>query len=126
MYTNTHNTMAAKIYSGIKGIECPKVSFEDYRNGTWRQKEEDYISKLKETCKKNSEGNAVGEIIKFNVADGHAMYMVYSLKPLQLIHLNLGDGWQSEFAELLTVKKVLELVAREHALKEILAKHKNK
>lgn len=47
---------------------------------------------LKQKCRHE----LVGEIIKFQVADGYAEYMVKKVKPLQLIHLSDGDAWQAD------------------------------
>ena len=55
-------------------------------------------------------GKNVGETIRFQHADGYAEYMVFSMKPLKLIHLNVGDAWDSPYAELLTPKKVDEMI----------------
>ena len=105
--------MSAKIYSGIKGIDKPEIDLKDYSDGSWEKKEEKYTNKLREVCEANSKSKNVGKIIKFPVADGYAKYMVYSTRPLELIHLALDDCYQSEFAELLTAKKVTEMVERE-------------
>lgn len=109
----------AKIYSSIDGIKVPEITTEDWISGNWEKKEEQYVSQVREVCKKNAKGSCIGEVIKIPHADSYAYYMVYSLKPLVLIHLPLGDCWHSEFAELLTVKKVVEMVQRERGLKKL-------
>ena len=112
--------MAAKIYSGIKGIETPKLSFTDFSE--YQKECENYLEAIKAECKKNSNSKNVGEIIKFPVADGYALYMVYSMKPLQLIHIDTMDGWQCEFAELLTPTKVTEMIERDKRIAELFSK----
>jgi len=119
--------MSAKIYGGIEGIEEPKLDFKNYNAKDWQEKCEKFYDELKKACKEQSstpDDKDVGEIINFPVADGKASYMVFSMKPLELIHINVGDGYQEEMAELLTVKKTRELVKRERALKEIFGKKK--
>jgi len=112
--------MAAKIYSGIEGIEVPKINFSDFKE--YQKACDDYIEALKTECKKNAKHKNAGEIIKFGVADGYALYMVYSMKPLELIHIATMDAWQSEFAELLTAKKVTELIERDKRIAELFSK----
>jgi hypothetical protein len=36
----------------------------------------------------------VGRVVKFQVADGYAEYMVACQKPLQLLHIGTGDYYQ--------------------------------
>jgi hypothetical protein len=38
---------------------------------------------------------AEGPIVKFGVADGYAVYIVRSMKPLTLQHVNSGDGYSA-------------------------------
>jgi len=109
--------MAAKIYSGIKNISVPKLSFIDIPK--YEKEVEQYIERLRTISKAQSKDDCVGEIIRFPVADGHAEYMVFSMKPLQLIHIATWDKWQSESAELLTVKRVKEMVQLNKKLEKI-------
>jgi len=114
--------MSATIYSGVEGIDPPEIDFSNYNHKKYEEATDKYIEQVKEFCRKNSKGKNVGEIIKFGVADGYARYMVHSLRPLELIHLPLDDAYQSEFAELLTIKKVNEMVEREKVLKKLFSK----
>jgi len=114
--------MAAKIYSGIDGIEPPKFDFSNYNHKDYTEKYEKYVDQLKEECKKISNDPDVGEIISFPVADGKAQYMLLSVKPLQFIHLHNVDGYHEEMVELLTVKKTRELVQKARAIKEMFSK----
>ena len=112
--------MSAKIYSGIKGLEPPKFSFDNSSN--YQKTCDKYFDELKAKCKAQSKGKYVGEIIKFGVADGYALYMVYSMKPLELIHINTMDGYQSEFADLLTLERVKEMIERDKKMAELFGK----
>jgi hypothetical protein len=46
------------------------------------------------------------------------------MKPLQLVHLPLGDGWVYEFDSRLTAKDVKAKIAQEKALAELFSKKK--
>jgi len=109
--------MSAKIYSGIEGLEPPELDFTDYKK--YEQESEKYVDKLRKACQANSTDKIAGQTIRFGVADGYAMYMVYGVKPLELIHVNAGDGYHADLVELLTVTKVRELVERERKLQEL-------
>ena len=113
--------MAATIYSGIEGLEVPEVSFDDFK--AYEKACEDYIEALRTECKKHKPlTKAVGEVIKFPVADGYALYMVYDMKPLELIHIATMDAWHFEHADLLTPKSVTELIERDKRMAELFSK----
>jgi len=109
--------MSATIYSGIEGIEAPKTSFSNMAK--CREDYDNYIETLKAKCKEGFDDENVGEVIKFPVADGYALYMVYSMNPLELIHIDIMDGYQFEYVDLMTPEKVMELIKREKALKKL-------
>lgn len=44
-------------------------------------------------CRTHSKSDIAGKVMRFPVADGKAVYMVYTTRPLTLIHLNYGDGY---------------------------------
>jgi hypothetical protein len=52
------------------------------------------------------------DILAFGVADGHALYGVYSYKPLQLFHIPYGDAYHVDPALIrgLTARDVRERV----------------
>jgi len=72
--------------------------------------EEEWTDKLRTWCKTESNSKYVGEIVQQGVADGYAQYMVFSLKPLVLIHLPLGDSWQFQWAHRWTASDVKMMV----------------
>lgn len=49
---------------------------------------------LAESRKAAAEGEAVGTILQFPVADGRAYYVVVRERPLTLRHIPFGDGWR--------------------------------
>jgi len=110
--------MAAKIYTAPKEIKLPENSFTDI--ASWEKNDAKYISELKTFLKEQgyNEKNT-GEILQFPAADGYAMYMVASMKPLRLIHLELGDAWCFQYANLLTAKVVQEKIDQQNALNKI-------
>lgn len=112
----------AKIYAAPKEIQVPSFNFRDRE--AWRKSEAEYIEKLKEFCKKHSKDKSeyVGEVISFPHADGKAFYMVFSLKPVNLIHIPIGDAWQSPYADLLTKKRVIEMIEADRKLAELFKK----
>jgi hypothetical protein len=69
--------------------------------------------------KEKGSGSVRGSVIRFQVADGYAEYVVYSLKPVVLIHLPLGDAWQFRYAHLLTAAAVMEEVKRHQAFEKL-------
>jgi hypothetical protein len=114
----------AKIFSAPEEVKVPKLDFNDVKN--WEADDKRYIQELKSHIQSlGYTGKNVGEVIKFPVADGYAQYMVASMKPLQLIHLPLGDAWDWQYAHLLTAKEVQEKIDQDKAWKEMIAK-KNK
>ena len=42
------------------------------------------------------DGQVVGGMVAFPVADGYAWYKVVSAKPLKLQHVPFGDGWHAD------------------------------
>lgn len=97
----------AKVYRS--NIEAPGVSFD----GNWEQDALEYHEKVRETCIANCSHKLAGEIVRFGVADGYAEYMVYSVRPLALLHLETLDCYQipeahSRGLTLSDIKKMVE------------------
>jgi hypothetical protein len=104
--------MSAKIYSPPKHIKKPEFNWKDV-DGSLKS-EDDYIKKLSNWCKQEyaptQDKKYIGETIKFPVADSHALYMVASLKPLELLHVPVGDEWTYRDADLQTVQRVKQSI----------------
>ena len=117
----------AEIYAAPKSIEKPSFSiFSDTsipakdRLAKYREAEENYIQQVRDLLKANGyTGKNAGEIIKFPVADSHAMYMVASMKPLKLMHMPLGDEWTFQYDYLLTAKEVQQKVDQQKSLEKL-------
>jgi hypothetical protein len=117
--------MAAKVYNVPEGIEVPQINFANYNYAEHTKKIEAFIEQVKNhVIKLGWVGEHVGEIIDFPVADGKAMYMVFDLKPVRLIHLPIDDAWTFQYVHLLTKKEVLEKIAQRKALNEMFAKRR--
>ncbi len=95
----------------------------DYR-GDWQKDEEDQLCRFRQQFKSENIGDAVGEVIKWQRADGYACYMVVKEKPLQLVHINHGDGYQVEDALIrgINLKEVKQMIGHERSICEMFSK----
>ena len=87
----------ATIYAVPDEIKRPKFDFRDIPAS--KADEQRYIKEV-ETFVKNYHpdgGEHIGKMIDFPVADSKAVYMIASMKPLQLVHLQIGDCWQYQY-----------------------------
>ena len=101
------------VYSGVDGIEVPHYSRENYQKDC-----DTYIKDIQGFAKKFGKGKYKGKLINFPVADGYASYVILSLKPVKLIHINVMDGYHFQYVHRLTAKDIIE----EFEYKERLAK----
>jgi len=112
----------ATIYKVPDGLEHPEFNWQDVEK--YRKDIEDHQKRLKDWCvnrciRGGKSTENVGEVIKFPVADGYAEYMVASIKPLQLIHLEYYDGYSFEYAHRLSKKDVEDKVRQQKALEKL-------
>lgn len=79
------------------------------------QREADAIAEYIEDLPK---GEMIGKTVKYQIADGYAVYIVISEEPLMLIHVNSGDGYQIPDAHMrgLILSDIKEEVRREETL----------
>lgn len=108
----------AKAYSPPKNIPVPLWDFNCSVEENF-EKEQSFIKVLKDYCHdKGSKSKYTGKILRWGVADGYAQYMVFSLKPLVLIHLPIGDAWHMDACLLrnLKMKDVKELIDSQERL----------
>jgi hypothetical protein len=109
----------AKIFSPPGEIPVPEIRLRD----NWQEKEQEFTEKLKEWCqKRRPDQDGVGEVIQFPRADGYAVYMVAGTKPVELIHLPLGDAWEFEYAHRLTKKDIMEKIKQSRSLHKLFGK----
>lgn len=117
--------MAAKIFSVPKEVKVPELNFNNFNLKDYNESIEKFITELTDHVKKlGYTGKYVGETVRFPVADGNAVYMVFNLKPLMLIHLPIGDAWQYEHIERLTAADITKKIEQQKALKELFNKKK--
>lgn len=114
--------MSATIYSAPKSVPLPKYDIKNVQD--WRKEEDDYIDQLKTVLLRRKNGKNIGEVLRFPVADGYAMYMVASMRPLELVHLPLGDCWEFEYVHLLNAQEVQQRIDSHKALEELFSKKK--
>lgn len=110
----------AKIYAPPKSIKKPKFDFTDVQGSL--KAEEKYVEELIGKLKKYHKGKNVGEIIRFQVADGYAQYIIASMRPLELVHVDTGDGYQFEYAHLLNETEVRKKLKQQEAMAKIFGK----
>lgn len=99
--------MAAQIYSPPEGMEFEYDYTVPYQEQL--KAEHEWLEKLRQFCKDNGSGKYAGKEIRDHVADGYARYMIFSLRPLVLIHLPLGDAWRSRWDERWTAADVRQM-----------------
>tara|TARA_R100001244_G_C5077280_1_gene112959 strand:+ start:177 stop:503 length:327 start_codon:yes stop_codon:yes gene_type:complete len=94
----------AKVYRCPDHIQRPDLSAGWKK---WKKLDKQYIDEVRAWCKEqNPKGQLVGEIFRYGVADGFAEYMVWSLQPLKLIHLEVGDAWHFQYIEKMNAKDI--------------------
>jgi len=69
------------------------------------------------------EDSTVGEVVKFQVADGYAVYGVVREEPLELCYIGQGDFYTIPAAHIrgLELEDIKVLVGRERAINEMFA-----
>lgn len=113
-----------KIYSTPEDITPPdfKIWFDEGREA-YEKLEQEYVEKVRAFVKKRKpRAKYVGEIVRWPVADGCAEYMIMSLRPVELIHLELGDAWHFQMAHRATAEDLKEMVDIERKRSQFLAK----
>ena len=112
----------AKIFSPPKNLPVPQFDM-NAPHDQWMKDDAEWTEKLRQFCLANGDSSPeVGEVISFPWADGHASYMVLSMKPVKLVHMPLGDAWQYPDADLQTAKRIREHVRRSKGLAALFAK----
>ena len=114
----------AKAFNPPKGYDF-EYSFSNFDLKSYQKAEEDYIERLRQWVKANSDSNheAIGKVIRTPRADSYALYMVLKVKPLQLIHIPVGDAWHADPAWIrgLRLVDVVEMVRADERLRKLFA-----
>lgn len=84
----------ATIYAPPENCQPPAPDFRNYDVEKTMAREQDFIDKLAKIARNHGKGDLVGEVVRFGVADGYAQYMIWNHRPLELVHLPIGDAWQ--------------------------------
>lgn len=85
------------------------------------QREQDLLEKMEDATLALPEGEIVGALVSFQIADGYAYYYVKSEKPLILEHVPFGDGYRIPGYAIrgLTAKDIRFMVSTTRAMHEI-------
>lgn len=111
--------MAAKVYS--VDVKVPELDFKDRQ--TMLDKDEQYEKDVEAKIRELGYNTPfTGKMIRFGVADGYAVYMIASIKPLVLIHLEYGDAWNFQYVHLLTATEVKKKVEQQEEMSKLFAK----
>lgn len=102
-----------KVYSPPEEIQPPKYDYsKGFNFDEYERLNAAYVQKVVDYCMAEGSGEFKGKEIQFGVGDGYARYVVFSTKPVVLIHLSVSDGWQYQYANRLTAKDIAEEVRR--------------
>lgn len=67
-----------------------------------------------------------GAVVRWPYADGYAQYLVVATRPVQLIHLPLGDAWDFPLAGRATKKDIVALIEQDKAWAALVARQEEK
>ena len=109
-----------KVYAAPDAIKKPEINFDDIK--AYEKDCDKYEEDLRAFCLRRRKGKYTGKVIQFQVADGYARYMVAGNKPMELIHIDLWDGYHFEYVDLLTDKKVIEQIHNQEKLEKLFPK----
>lgn len=121
--------MAAKIYAVPEELGDPPVI--DFANRDRKRSIDELMEperawerQVAEWCRENGNGDLAGEEVSWQRGDGYARYVVYTEKPLALIHLPTGDAWQIEeiMVRGLRLSDIREEVRRRKALNDLFSR----
>lgn len=87
--------------------------------------EEEFLAELVTWVKARApQDEYAGAVVRWPMADGYAQYLVAAMKPVQLIHLPLGDAWDFPLAHRATKKDIIGRINADKAWAELIAKSK--
>lgn len=109
-----------RIYATPKEVQKPKMDFMNF--GKYREDVKKYVNDIAEFCKKHSKEPLAGKTFSFPVADGKAEYMLLSLKPLKVIHLDIYDEYQYEGVQWMKAKDVVDKINQQEKLNKLFSK----
>ena len=110
--------------TGVKTVEQYHAEGKDPRE--WFAAQNKVWEELQARSDGLPPGEVVGGLIKFQVADGYAVYIVTKAAPLTLTHVPFGDAYQVHDALIRGLRRadVLASLERDRKLSAIFAKKK--
>ena len=116
----------ATIFRAPASIKQPSFS-EFMKDGKYDREghakaEEQYLAELKAFLLSRKRGKNVGEIVQFPCADSYAQYMVASMRPLELVHIPLGDAWDYPYINRLNATDIQNKIDQQQALNKLFKK----
>lgn len=108
-----------KIYSHPESVGAPPRYDMKKSHDENVKAETEWTEKVCQWAKQYGSGQYAGEIVRFSVADGYAMYVVVSLKPVKLIHLDLGDGYDFQYIDRLSANDIRNRIDAMNKMKEL-------
>lgn len=116
----------AKIFSPPEGFDPPQLNTDNIRG--YFDECEEFVESLKKAIKESygPQCPEAGKEIRFPVGDGYARYIVARLKPVELIHVPVGDCWHFEYVNRLTASDVRKEIKKVEGLRALFGSKKNK
>lgn len=109
--------MAKVVDASSVGYNIPLPEVADLGYTAYFKAQDEYLEGLAAHCKAaNSADPYAGRIARFPVADGFAVYVVSSLKPLKLVHVDIGDGWHYQYINRLNATDIKNNIDRNSKL----------
>ena len=109
------------IYKAPKGFIAPDIrKYQNNFNKYWKDCEK-YVSGIKKAIKKGYGQTCpeAGEEVTFPVADGKARYIVATLRPVRLIHVDTGDAWHYQYIHRLTATDIRKEIKNQKAFNKL-------
>ena len=112
-----------EVYSAPAHLPAPVPNYANYDSVREQQREAEHQAKLAAwLISQGYTGPKTGKIVRWQVADGYAVYMVADGTKFKLIHLPYGDGYQWPYMDRLIKQDVLEQIERQEKLAALFAK----
>ena len=113
-----------KIYSAPKELRAPAIEEIGVDYKKYYKDCEKHVEAVKAWAKAQGGCKESGQEVLFPYADGYARYVVLSLKPVKLLHLDVGDAWEYPYVHRLTASDIRGVIARRNALDRMFSKSK--
>ena len=123
--SDQHSTICEvpmKVFSLPESVPAPIVDYSKFNMDAVEKDEKEHQEKLKATLiSLGYKGTRTGEIVRFQVADGHAQYMFADGgEKSGLVHLPYGDAYQYRDVSFLPRSEILRRMDAEKKFNEAL------